>query len=219
MLRRLLDAVAPHYCCSCGAIGRLLCEGCIYNISSEPFSGCLLCGRLSLSSNCPHCHSGIALTWCGGERAGGLEELINRFKFEYARDAYIPLGDILLATLPQLPAETVVVPIPTVRAHIRQRGYDHTLLLAQYIADQRNVKTSRALERRTSTMQRGANRRTRTAQAKEAYKVKGELRADVPYLLVDDVVTTGATLRYAAKALKDAGATTVWAAAATRQPM
>lgn len=219
MVTALFDALAPHYCCSCGEIGALLCESCKYDIVSEPFEGCLLCGRLSLLGKCGHCRSAIEMSWCGGERTGGLEELINRFKFGYAEDAHIPLGDVLLAALPQLPESTVVVPIPTVRAHIRQRGYDHTLLLAKYVARKRDLKLGRVLKRRTSTMQRGASRKLRTKQAKEAYEVVGNLRSGVPYLLVDDVVTTGSTLRYAAKALKDAGATTIWAAASTRQPL
>lgn len=217
ILNRLFDALAPHYCCSCGEIGNLLCESCKYNIVSEPYEGCLLCGRLSLSAKCPHCRSGIDRAWCGGERIGGLEELVNRFKFEYARDAYLPLGDILLATLPQLPGDTVVVPIPTVRSHVRQRGYDHCLLLARYVASSRGLAIGRVLERQTSTMQRGASRQVRIKQAKEAYRPKGSIRADVPYLLIDDVVTTGSTMRYAAKTLKSGGADMVWAAAATRQ--
>lgn len=161
----------------------------------------------------------IDKTWCVGERSGGLEALINQFKFEYAEAAYVPLGDILLATLPQLPSDTVVVPIPTVRAHIRQRGYDHTLLMARYIAEKRGLTLDQALRRRTTTVQRGANRKTRIAQAKEAFEVIGSVKKDTPYLLIDDVVTTGSTLQYAARALKDAGAATIWAAAAARQPL
>lgn len=219
MLHKLFDCIAPHYCCSCGEIGSLLCESCKHNITNEPFGGCLLCGRLSLLQSCPHCRSTITRTWCGGERSGGLETLINRYKFDRAESAYIPLGDIMLAALPQLPAETIIVPVPTVRAHIRQRGYDHAFLLARYIAHARQLALGQILGRRTATVQRGADRKTRLAQAKEAFVVTSEARNDVPYLIIDDVVTTGATLRYAAKALKDAGATTIWAAASARQPL
>lgn len=125
----------------------------------------------------------------------------------------------MLGCLPELPAETVVVPIPTVRAHIRQRGYDHALLLARYIAQERNLACAQPLERRTATTQRGVDRKARRIQAEAAFRVSTGLQPDVPYLLIDDVVTTGATLRYGAKALKSAGATTVWAAAVARQPL
>jgi predicted amidophosphoribosyltransferase len=144
--------------------------------------------------------------------------LVNRYKFDNARSAYVPLGDLLLATLPDLPANTVIVPIPTIRTHIRQRGYDHTLLLAQYVAKKRGLAVSRPLRRQTATVQRGADRKQRLAQAKAAFVVDTGLSSDVPYLLIDDVVTTSATMLYGAKALRQAGATTIWAAAIVRQP-
>ena len=219
MLHKLFDAICPHYCCSCGEIGSILCESCKYNITSERFDGCLLCGRSSLLPSCPYCRSFIAKTWVGGERSGGLETLINRYKFDRAEAAHIPLGDILLAALPQLPAETIIVPVATIRSHMRQRGYDHAFLLARYIAREQHVVLERLLKRRTNTVQRGANKKTRIAQAKEAFEVTGAVKSDVPYLLIDDVVTTGSTLEYAAKALNDAGATTIWAAAVARQPL
>ncbi len=219
IVHKLLDVVVPHYCCSCGEIGSLLCESCKYDITSEHFSGCLLCGHATVASRCRACRSDIEQTWCVGERSGVLETLVDRYKFEYAEAAYMPLGDMLLSTLPDLPPETVIVPIPTVRSHIRQRGYDHTLLLARATATRCGVAHSQCLQRKTTSVQRGANRKTRIAQAKEAFTAKGALKPDVPYLLIDDVVTTGSTLRYAAKALKDAGAGTVWAAAIARQPL
>lgn len=219
MLHKLFDYIAPHYCCSCGDIGGLLCESCKYDIIHERFDGCLLCGRLSLLPSCSRCRSVISKTWCGGERSGGLEVLINRYKFEYAEAAYSSLGDIMLATLPQLPLETIIVPIPTVRAHIRQRGYDHAFLLARYIARERGLALAQPLRRRTATVQRGADKKTRIAQAKEAFRIVGSVKVDIPYLLIDDVVTTGSTLQYAAQALRGAGATTVWAAAVARQPL
>lgn len=219
MVEAVLDLIAPHYCCSCGAIGGLLCESCKYDIVSEPFEGCLLCGWPSLSGSCASCASSVARSWCGGERSGGLEKLINRYKFEYAQAAFRPLGDIILSTLPELPAEVVVVPIPTIRTHIRQRGYDHTLLTARYIADARRIALQRPLRRRTATVQRGADRKTRISQAKEAFEVIARLDPRAIYLLIDDVVTTGSTLRFAAEAMKSAGANTIWAAAAARQPL
>lgn len=219
MLEKLLNLVSPHYCCSCGEIGSILCESCKYDIVSEPFSACLLCGHPTLSASCTRCSSDIDRTWCGGEKIGGLERLIDSYKFEYAVAARVPLGGIILASLPELPLNTTIVPIPTIRSHIRQRGYDHTLLLANYIASKRSLECERPLLRTGSSVQRGADRKTRVAQAKTAFWVDGRLKSNVPYLLIDDVVTTGSTLRYAAKAMKDAGASTVWAAAVARQPL
>lgn len=219
IVHKLLDLFAPHYCCSCGEIGSIFCESCKYDIISESFPYCLLCGKNAPLSSCKRCRSDIERTWCGGERSGGLEKLINCFKFEYAEAAHIALGELILARLPDLPPETIIVPIPTIPSHVRQRGYDHTLLVARFIAQKRRLKLHRCLRRVSTTVQRGASRKERIAQAKEAFKVEGSIQSNVPYLLVDDVVTTGSTLRYAARTLKSAGAETIWAIAAARQPL
>jgi len=68
-------------------------------------------------------------------------------------------------------------------------------------------------------MQRGAGRRTRTEQAKKAFQCATSLDPKAIYILVDDVITTGATVKYAAKTLLDAGASTVWVASISRQPL
>ena len=220
ILDGLLRQVAPHYCCSCGEIGSLLCESCKYDIIEEHVDACLFCGRpVSAAASCAHCRSGIERSWCVGERSGSLETLINRYKFEYAEAAYTPLGDLILSILPDLPPETVVVPVPTVRAHIRERGYDHALRLARYVANSRHLPLEQPLQRVTTTVQRGADRKQRLMQAETAFRVAIPLRDNIPYLLLDDVVTTGATLQFAAKTLKSAGATTIWAAAVARQPL
>ncbi|HTJ73214.1 MAG TPA: phosphoribosyltransferase family protein [Verrucomicrobiae bacterium] len=118
-----------------------------------------------------------------------------------------------------LPREIIIVPTPTVASHTRVRGYDHTLLLAKYLARAQGLSVKTVLYRQTTTKQRGENRRTRQAQAKAAFAVKGRLMPDKTYVLIDDVVTTGATLEYGARALKDAGAGDVWVAALAYHPL
>lgn len=220
MVDELLGWLAPHYCCSCAEIGSLLCESCKYDIVSEQVGSCLFCGKPSSpNSTCKSCCSPCERSWYAGDRSGGLERLINQYKFSYARAAAVPLGEVLTASLPKLPRETIIVPVPTVRAHIRQRGYDHAFLLAQCVAGQLGLPVRRLVVRRTATAQRGASRKQRLAQAKAAFKINGEVTPGIPYLLIDDVVTTGATMTYAAKALRSAGAMTVWAAAVARQTL
>jgi ComF family protein len=152
-------------------------------------------------------------------RADALEKLINAYKFENAIAAHRFLGDLLLARLPDLPANAVIVPVPTINNHVRQRGYDHMQLIAKYVARKRGVRSSFLLRRRTTTHQRDASRADRERQAAEAYAVHGSIDPAVPYLILDDVATTGATLRYAARVLREAGAETIWMAAVARQPL
>ncbi|NTW61890.1 hypothetical protein HGB25_00520, partial [Candidatus Saccharibacteria bacterium] len=75
--------------------------------------------------------------WVVGQRDGVLQRLVGLYKFERAKSAYKVLGDLILDILPDLPPETVIVPIPTTPSRIRERGYDHMLLVARYIAKKR----------------------------------------------------------------------------------
>jgi ComF family protein len=219
MINRLLQIVAPHHCYGCGKTGLLLCSNCKYDIADEPFEACLVCALPSQAGICAHCQTSYEAAWCVGERVDTLEALINGLKFARVKDAAAVLGELLDARLPELPATTVVVPIPTVSTHIRQRGYDQTLLIARQLSRRRNMILKQELSRRDRHTQRGQNKRARFEQAKTAFECRGSLDPAVPYLLVDDVVTTNATVRYAAQALKDAGAQIVWVAVTARQPL
>lgn len=221
MLDTFLSIVAPHHCSGCGEIGTLLCHNCKYDIISEPYSACVACGTTITSKQglCKKCRVPYEKAWCIAPRHDTIQRLIDGYKFSYQRTAYRSLAGLLHSGLPELPSGVVVVPIPTASSHIRQRGYDHTLLVARSFAKQRRLKLARPLTRVTDTMQRGANARQRTAQAKAAFMCHEPLDPEGVYLLVDDVVTTGATVKYAAKTLIDAGAGAVWVASISRQPL
>lgn len=221
MLDALLSLTAPHHCSGCGQIGTLLCHNCKYDIISEPFSACVACGRGISGRNglCASCHLPYERGWCVAPRRDQLQRLINSFKFTNAQAAYRPLADLLHEHLPELPSTVRIVPVPTVNAHIRQRGYDHMLLIARRLGRQRRLRVDTSLQRATNTMQRGTGKRQRTQQAKVAFTCPQLLDPDAIYLLIDDVITTGATVKYAAQTLRDAGASTIWVASISRQPL
>ncbi len=221
MIDSLLSIVAPHHCCGCGFEGTILCENCKYDIISEPFSACVACGvgMVGATGLCKGCHVPYDRAWCVSVRQDYLKRLISDFKFMNAKAAYEPLADLLHEYLPELPASTRIVPVPTISSHIRQRGYDHTLLISRRLARLRGLPVDTSLQRATNTMQQGAGRRQRTEQAKKAFACSTPLDPDVIYLLVDDVVTTGATVKFAAQTLVDAGARAVWVASISRQPL
>ena len=221
MIDRLLSTIAPHHCFGCGNVGTILCEGCKYDIVTEPFLTCVSCGKLaSLSSGlCFDCQMPYERAWCVADRRDHLEQLIDAYKFKNTKAAYEPLADLLHSRLPDLPPYTVVIPIPTVNSHIRQRGYDHMLLIARQLGRLRRLPVDTSLTRATNTTQRGAGARERSAQAKFAFTCDRKLDPQALYLLVDDVITSGATVKYAAQTLRDAGATRVWVASVSRQPL
>ncbi|MEI6228507.1 MAG: hypothetical protein WCP11_00545 [Candidatus Saccharibacteria bacterium] len=158
-----------------------------------------------------------ARAWAVSERSGVLQRLIGDYKFQRMKSAYKILGDLLLAVLPDMPENVIIVPVPTAASHIRERGYDHMLLIARYVARCRGLHCQRLLRRVTDTKQRQAGARQRQAQASQAFMVDGAIDSGKIYLLLDDVVTTGATITYASRSLVRAGAKNVWVAVIARQ--
>lgn len=220
MITTLLSLVAPHLCCGCNKIGTILCDYCKYNIINGIETSCILCGNKSNNNGvCEPCQHIVRRGWCVGERSGVLRKLIDDYKFENAKAAHQSLAMLLDDRIDELPASTVVVPVPTISSHIRQRGYDHAALMARAFARRRSIVYRPLLRRMATSVQRTASREKRLTQAKEAFAVNTPLSPNCPYLIVDDIVTTGATLTYAAQALRVAGATEIWVAAVARQPL
>lgn len=136
------------------------------------------------------------------------------------------LNDVPVESLRMMDAEMqkirkiVLVPLPTIRKHIRERGFDHTLRLCFELEQvlQKKLKGSgisveyqSLLVRKNKTVQVGKEKKERVKQAEKAYGLQEgiEIKNDVLYILVDDVATTGASLA-AAKKILQAGQ--VWAA-------
>lgn len=221
MIDTLLSYIAPHHCFGCGQIGAILCDNCRYYISMEPYVQCVACGGYGAADRgvCTGCRAAYDRAWCVGERRDELLGAVDAYKFERAKAAGKTLAALLDAILPQLPTECRLVPVPTIASHIRERGYDHTLLMARSLARARGVLVDAKVLRRThSLVQRGTTRSVRRRQAASAFTA-GPIDPEAIYVIVDDVVTTGATVQFAAKTLKDAGASQVWVAAICRQPL
>lgn len=216
MIDRLLQHIAPHYCYSCGVIGTVFCENCKYDIIDEPYELCLCCELpATKGAKCSQCTTAYSRAWCVGRRDEGLRALIDAYKFERVHEARFPLAVLLDSIMPHCPNVTVV-PIPTVPAHIRQRGYDHADGIARLFAQRRGLSFQSCLVRQGMNQQRGASRQMRQRQARAAFIARDVIKG-ATYLIIDDIVTTGATVQYAAQALRDAGAGDVWVAVVAHQ--
>lgn len=171
MLDKLMPIIAPHYCCGCDKIGSMLCCNCKYNIISDRQLFCIKCRRPTYSmSLCQDCAIDIERAYVVGVREGVLQRVIGLYKFERAYGGHKDLGDLLIEVLPDLPRNTVIVPVPTAPSHIRERGYDHMALIARYVSRQMKLDYRRFLVRATDTKQRQADSKTRIKQAKKAFK-------------------------------------------------
>ena len=136
------------------------------------------------------------------------------------------LGDVPVEVSRTMDAEMqkirkiVLVPLPTIRKHIRERGFDHTLRLCfelenflQKELERLGVKVEyeNLLVRKNKTVQVGKEKKERVKQAEKAYGIYEGVKLDMNtlYILVDDVTTTGASLVAAKKILQT---DRVWAA-------
>ena len=194
----LLDLLAPHSCRGCGRIGSSLCDCCKNNII------------LSYLHDPPKLKTPKSFppVFTVSNRTGLMDNLIHGLKYNSARAIAKPLAEILDHTLPAVEGSVSIVPLPTISRHVRDRGPDHTHLIAKYLAKFRHYKVEKLLVRAQDTVQVGADRRTRLAQAKSAYAVttNAKLNSQTTYILLDDVWTTGASMKAAVKKLRQSGA-------------
>ena len=186
-----LDLLAPHSCRGCGIIGKPLCERCENYILKH------------------HCN--YKNIYSIGKRDKLLAKIIHDYKYDSVRALEKPLAEMLASILPEISGKVVTVPLPTISKHIRERGFDHTKLIAKRLAKVRGWNTDFLLTRNKNTVQVGSDKKTRLKQAKDAYSIKKDAKIDssVTYVLFDDVLTTGASMSAAKKKLQDAGASRI----------
>lgn len=217
-LFRPLDLVAPFTCRGCGALGELLCERCKkYNVLVRarvcPRCGKERpeCGKERLGSKHKdereRCECEVPI-YAVSRREGVLVDLAEDYKYKSIRRAAEVLAELMDEAI-GVEGDVIVVPLPTVARHIRERGFDHTWLLAKKLAKRHKAwKLQRLLTRRSNTVQVGTDGEKRQQQAKKAYAINRRIEVDPAktYLLVDDVWTTGASMEAAISLLSEAGA-------------
>ncbi len=213
LIEHIFGIIAPSDCLGCGEEGSLLCAWCVEAHIPEEVPRCYRCNRLTKRDwVCTGCRAKAPFRhlWVRTMHTETARQLVHRMKFLYAGEAADIIGDELAAILPALPPETVIVPVPTITSHVRQRGYDHTRRMTRHIAAQTNLPCHTVLARRGQHRQVGSSRSTRLRKVNDSFRVRqAYLVAGRPVLLIDDVLTTGATAAAAAAALKAAGASRV----------
>lgn len=178
------------------------------------------CGIQCLTDGvCDHCRVDYEKAWVVGSYQGPLGVLIRHIKFDGSRAGLVEVARLIADRLPVLPSRLCIVPIPTIPHHIRLRGFDHTDRIARELSRLKSVSVRRHITRKHNSVQVGASKSVREKQACDAYRVRDGVDPDLIYLLLDDVVTTGASMREAAKALRLAGARTIWAVCLAREAL
>ena len=199
----LLDLVFPPRCPGCRARGVLLCPRCIEQ-----------CKALRLPSGVLPRRSMLITATGLYHYDAPLRQAIHAFKYRRRRTLAGPLGDLLVAALPDaVRACDAVVPVPLHPGRLRERGFNQSALLAERVAAILGLPLAGGLGRvRATPHQVGLDRIAREENVRGAFVWEGAAPPDT-VLLVDDVLTTGATIQECARALRAAGAREVKAIA------
>jgi competence protein ComFC len=197
--------LAPPLCWSCGAVarrGHALCGGCrraLVFLPREPV------------------HLSGVRVWAPVAYEGPGRDLVRALKFRGALSLAREMSALVVASAPDGLIRGAVVPVPLHPTRMRRRGFNQAAVLAGALARATGLAEADCLRRRgPGRPQVGRGRGARLAGPTGSI----ETRARVPpaALLVDDVVTTGATLAACAAALRRAGTKEVIAIAFARTP-
>ncbi|MCC6349934.1 MAG: ComF family protein [Candidatus Eisenbacteria bacterium] len=212
LLRAVADAVLPQRCPGCGVAAdpdRLLCGACLARIPRLRTILCVRClsdGREGAGCR-RHRAFAVHAPWLFDERAAAL---VHALKYHGRPALAVPLGAEMAAALPAAgrPAD-LVLEVPLHPARLRERGYNQSAALADALAEAIGVPHLPDALRRV----RATAPQARLGPAARRANLAGAFAIERPswlrgrrVLLVDDVVTTGATLDAALSALHDAGA-------------
>jgi ComF family protein len=194
-LRTLVSILAPPLCAGCGAsAGRVepLCADCRRGLRTH--------GGVEEVLGLP--------TWAAFAYEGGARALVRALKFRgTAAVANTMAAQIAVAVPDDLVAEATLVPVPLHPARRRRRGFNQAELLARELARRRSLPVADCLARAGGrATQVGRGRSERLAGMEAAIAVRRGFAPPARALIVDDVITTGATAAACASALRDAGA-------------
>jgi ComF family protein len=217
MLEAFLDLLYPPACIACAKVLPVrspFCETCDLAVERLPTARCRTCAEPGAFARhtCPRCLGApppFARAWAAFAHEGPVARAIHRFKYEDHPELAPALAELLASECRQFLARAprVLVPLPLHPRRYRERGYDQAWLLAQALARATGREASPNVLVRT----RETRRQVGLPESERALNVAQAFQATCPvsgqaFLLVDDVLTTGATVRAAAEALGEAGA-------------
>lgn len=214
----MLETFFPPCCLACDAVLPAevpFCASCAAQNEPLPAQGCGRCGEPGQfpSGLCRRCRARLPAflrAWAPLEHVGPLARAIHRFKYEDLPQLALPLAALWRAAPPWPRRPTVVVPVPLHARRYRERGFDQACLLASAHAAQVGLPLRVDLLRRVAPTQRQVG----LSDAQRVQNLAGAFHASprasgAHVLLLDDVLTTGATVDSAAQALRGAGAHSV----------
>lgn len=219
----LLSFLFPKYCVGCKKIGDYLCDKCFSMISFNVIEKCLECERPAIDGlTHPICKNKYSIDGVFSILAykGIVKKLLYVFKYKpYVSSLKKFLVDFMYEGLIQkevfmsnLNDKLCFVPIPLSKERERNRGYNQSSLISIGIAQKFNgIVLPLIIRVRDQKSQVGLPREERLKNSKGVFKINKDISMPQIIFLVDDVITTGATIIEATKILKKNGAKHVYA--------
>ncbi len=226
MWRDILDVVYPPVCGLCGrqadSEDGLVCRRCWEFIQGMEAPYCSGCRQLLFDSvTCPKCKPPPLVVFSLGYYEGHLQDIIHDLKFQFLKPLAVGLGermaDMIVPRSDRIRPD-MVIPVPLHDSRRYYRGFNQAEELAREIAHRLDIPLqSDVLHMRRKTRQQArlpASQRETNVRGAFAVSDDRGLLPGRRVILVDDVTTTGATLRENARVLREAGVTKIVAAVA-----
>jgi ComF family protein len=217
---RTLDLVFPRRCAGCGDFGELLCAACLSATPRAQPPRCPGCWMPVLSPAegpsaadvCERCRTrppAFKAARCPFVYAGAAREAVHALKYDGLSGVAATMAEAMAVCLSEWkPPVTALVPVPLAGRRRRSRGYNQSELLAREISRLSGLPVNGGLlvKRKAAPPQaRAADEAARRANVEGAFAVRPKAETAGALLLVDDVMTSGATLDACARALVAAG--------------
>ena len=216
---KILDFLIPPRCGGCGTWGVRWCDTCQSRVRLITGKVCSICGEPLLEENrtrCERCRTirkVVVRIRSWATFSGPIQNAIHRIKYHRDFGLAERMARSLIAMFQDLPWEVdFVIPVPLDEQRMQERGYNQAALLAKPFAWALELPYNRqALGRvRITQSQVGLSRSERKKNVRGAFEADPNHVVGRRVLIIDDVITTGATLIEAARALRRAGAETVF---------
>jgi len=215
---KIIDWFYPPTCCSCGKIGKLVCDSCYATIQTPGINICSLCGEpLKKPGVCKRClahppHFQVLRSL--GYYTGPLKDAIRSLKYQrnlgLGEFFSIPLAQIILHERWQI---DLITAVPLNKKRRKERGYNQAEVLAKPVARRLKIPYSTDLIQRVkpTVSQVGLSLMDRQMNVSNAFLAVPAMVKSKNILIIDDVATTSSTIDACAKALMDAGTKNVFA--------
>ena len=223
-----LDLIFPIECLSCGLEGAWLCSSCFRNISLKGKQYCLHCKQdNNFGEFCPACRrqyslDGVLIASLYEDRI--VNRLIKALKYNFVRAVGNYLGKLLILFIESLRIEKssrvldliktgdLVIPVPLAKKRLCWRGFNQAEILGKFFADSYGLEmnTKNLVRIKHKKPQAKLNEIKRLENIRDCFAWRGHDLNGRDIILIDDIVTTGATLNECAVILKAGGAGRVY---------